>query len=207
MGYLKSMSSAMRTSASNSVARHSYVSSSRASCRHLITRALPCIHGMCSHLFAIEPKFCCPSQSASRLRPLQASRKFPQQGETQSSSTTCTPLQSVGVTSRVIRRNNAGSCMVKFQDRAGACRLYTIAELVAVLIAGVSQGLVKADVLACALAQLVHLAFALRGCKLIPVVLLTAQEDFQDCFCLYMQPAPLVCSRCMPLKQCEAMWL
>ena len=42
MGYLKSMSSAIRTSASNRVARHSYVSSSRASCRHLITRALPC---------------------------------------------------------------------------------------------------------------------------------------------------------------------
>lgn len=66
---------------------------------------------------------------------------------------------------------------VKCNDGVGACRLYTIAQLVAVLVAGVSQRLVEADVLAPALTQLVHLAFALRGCKLVSVVLLAARED------------------------------
>ena len=53
-------------------------------------------------------------------------------------------------------------------------RLHAIAELVAVLIAGVGQRLVKAYVLAGALTQLVHLSLARRGRQLVSVILLHA---------------------------------
>ena len=51
-------------------------------------------------------------------------------------------------------------------------RLHAIAELVAVLVAGVGQRLVKADILAGTLAQLVHLGSACWGRQLVPVILL-----------------------------------
>ena len=54
---------------------------------------------------------------------------------------------------------------------AGACRLDAVAELVAVLIAGIGQRLIKADVLTGTLAKLVHLALALWGRQLISIVL------------------------------------
>ena len=49
--------------------------------------------------------------------------------------------------------------------------LYAVAQLVAVLIAGIGQRLIKADVLAGTLAKFVHLALALWGRQLISVVL------------------------------------
>ena len=61
-------------------------------------------------------------------------------------------------------RFSRGSCSLSH-------RLHAIAELVAVLIAGVGQRLVKADVLAGALTQLVHLGLARWGRQLVSVIL------------------------------------
>ena len=78
-------------------------------------------------------------------------------------------------------------------DGEGACRLHAVAELVAVLVAGVCQRLVKTHVLAGALAQLVHLGLALRGCQLVSVVLLAAMGGCQDCSCQPKHPVGFVC--------------
>lgn len=50
-------------------------------------------------------------------------------------------------------------------------RLHAVAEARAVLVAGVGEGLVEADVLGSALSQHVHLLAALRARQLIAVVL------------------------------------
>ncbi len=54
---------------------------------------------------------------------------------------------------------------------SGLHRLDAIAEFVPVLIAGIGQWLIKADVLCGAFAQLVNLSLALWDSQLVPVVL------------------------------------